>query len=145
MNRGTRATAMVRPAGGAGRRVAATGPRTPGTGWAGTRRRGRDGARQRQGGLPRPARVAFFVVFVYLFVSFCLQEVEVFRLARQVRQLENQAAALEAENASLVKEIEYTRSDAYIEQVAREELGLVWPNEIPYVPGRRIPAGASGP
>lgn len=117
------------------------GARTRGTVWTGVRPR-KAKARSRKGGLPRFARVAFAVVFVYLFVGFCLQQIEVMKLARQVGDLEAQAASLEAENARLAEEIEYAKSDAYIEQVAREELGLVWPNEIPYAPGGR--AGDSG-
>jgi len=46
--------------------------------------------------------------------------------------LEDQVTALRAENQRLAQEIEFTKTDEYIKQVAREELGLVWPDEIPY-------------
>jgi cell division protein DivIC len=89
------------------------------------------------GGLPKPARIAFFALFIYLFASFCLQQIEVLSLMRQVRALENRAAEISRANDLLREEIDFARSDAYIEQVAREQLGLIWPNEIPYAPGGR--------
>lgn len=94
-------------------------------------------AEARKAGLPKFARVAFLVVFAYLIVGFALQEIEVLGLTRQVRELEAEAAGLATENARLVEEIKYVQTDTYIEQVAREELGLIWPNEIPYAPGGR--------
>jgi len=51
--------------------------------------------------------------------------------------LEDQVTALRAENQRLAQEIEFTKTDEYIKQVAREELGLVWPDEIPYAHGVR--------
>ncbi len=99
----------------------------------------------RKGGLPKFARVAFMIVFAYLLASFVFQEFDVWSLARQVRQLEDQAALLETENERLTEEIKYAQTPEYIERIAREELGLVWPNEIPYAPGRWVPhpAGSS--
>lgn len=88
--------------------------------------------------------MVFVVIFVYLAVSFVLQEFTVLGLVEQVRSLERQASELEAANAELKEEIQYARTDAYIEQVAREELGLVWPNEIPYAPGGAPSAGSAG-
>ncbi len=97
-----------------------------------------------KGALPRSVKLIFAVVFVYLFASFCVQEVNVLSLAAQVRDLEHQTERLEAENARLLDDINFARTDAYIERVAREELGLVWPNEIPYASGERTGARAGG-
>jgi cell division protein FtsB len=108
----------------------------------------RRGVETSRGGLPKLARLAFWVVFAYLIVGFVLQEIEVLGLVRQVRALEAEAADLSTENARLLKEIEYAQTDAYVEQVAREELGLIWLNEIPYSPGSSpsdAGSGANGP
>jgi cell division protein FtsL len=83
-------------------------------------------------GLPRLGRLAFLVVFVYLFTGLVLQSVEAMGLARQARDLEQRVAALTEENERLAAEIEYAKTDEYIERIAREELGLTRPNEIPY-------------
>jgi len=102
--------------------------------------------RKTAGGLSRPVRAAFLIVFAYLIVSFMLQEIEVLRLARQVRQLEAEAAELTAANQKLAEEIKYAQTPEFIERMAREELGLVWPNEIPYAPGAEVaPSGQAVP
>lgn len=93
----------------------------------------------RKGGLPKFGRVAFMIVFAYLFASFVFQEFDVWSLARQAHQLEDQAARLEAENQRLTEDIKYAQTPEYIERIAREELGLTWPNEIPYAPGGNGP------
>lgn len=80
-------------------------------------------------------RVAFVIVFVYLIVSFVLQSVDVLRLAGQASALEEELETLRRSNQVLQERIEYAKTDEYIEQVARERLGLVGPHEIPYAPG----------
>ena len=90
-----------------------------------------------RGGLSSVARVAFLVVFVYLIAGLCFQVVEVLQMRGLVLGLEDQVAALRAENQRLAQEIEFTKTDEYIKQVAREELGLIWPDEIPYARGVR--------
>lgn len=94
----------------------------------------------RRNGLPPAVRLIFVGVFIYLVVGFGLQELEVLRLANQVRALEERVVELREANDRLRQEIEYAKTDAYIIEVAREQLGLVWPNEIPYASGT-----ASGP
>ncbi len=84
------------------------------------------------------------IVFAYLIIGFVVQEFEVLRLSRMEQQLEDQAGALEAENKRLAEEIAYAQTPEYIERIAREELGLVWPNEIPYAPGRRPTQNSGG-
>ena len=92
----------------------------------------------RRGGLPRAARIAFLVVFVYLFVSLSVQMIDVFRMRHLVQELDAQLAALRVDNERLTQEIAFVKTDQYVQQVAREELGLVWPNEIPYARGVRL-------
>lgn len=84
-------------------------------------------------------RVAFLAVFVYLVVSFALQSIDVLRLAGQASELERTVESLRQTNEVTRERIEYARTDVFIEQVAREELGLVGPKEIPYAPGSDLP------
>ncbi|MCL6581456.1 MAG: septum formation initiator family protein [Firmicutes bacterium] len=106
-------------------------PRRAGSVWPGTARRKPAAGRP---GLPRGARLAFLVIIAYLVFGFVAQEMKVMALARQVRELERQAESIRVENERLKREIEFAKSDEYIIRVAREELGLVWPNEVPYAP-----------
>ena len=50
--------------------------------------------------------------------------------------VQNQNSQIEEEqkkNAEYIREKEYYNSDAYVEKIARQQLGLVMPNEILYV------------
>lgn len=54
------------------------------------------------------------------------------RLEREEARLEMTIQRLKAENATLRQQIEALQTDAYIEKVAREQLGLVKPGEMLY-------------
>jgi len=79
--------------------------------------------------------LAFIIVFIYLAASLVIQQFELLGLQTRVRELERQVENLQAANQELQEQIEYARTDAYIEQVARERLGLVRPNEVLYTTG----------
>lgn len=49
-------------------------------------------------------------------------------------QLQQQVAALKAENENLEQKVTQMQDTAWIEQFAREELGLVKPGDIVYIP-----------
>jgi len=70
-----------------------------------------------------------------------LQSVDLLRLAGQVGDLERRVEAIRFQNELLREQIDFAKTDAYIEQVAREELGLVRPNEVLYAPSSQ----GSGP
>lgn len=57
------------------------------------------------------------------------------RRAEQIAQLEAQRNLAEQQNAELERKIAFSKTDEYVERVAREELGLLKPGEIRYVPG----------
>lgn len=56
-----------------------------------------------------------------------------YHLSRQLAELEHQREALLAENRRLREEIRRLHDPAYVERLAREELGLVRPGEIAVV------------
>lgn len=56
---------------------------------------------------------------------------------REAENLRAREATLKAENERLHQEQQLLQTDAYIERVAREELGLVKPGEIPYLVGQQ--------
>ncbi len=83
---------------------------------------------------PRWVRAAIFALAIALFIVSSAQAAyRLFRLSQQVAELEYQRAALLEENRRLREEIRRLYDPAYIERVAREELGLVRPGEIAVV------------
>lgn len=84
----------------------------------------------------------FFVaagLFMLALVPPCLQQQE---LCREVDKLTGEQEQLQLERQRLEQEKEYFSSDAYVEQVARQELGLVRPGEVVVVrakPGNALP------
>lgn len=57
------------------------------------------------------------------------QAIESRHAANQAADLRRQVDALMAENVRLQNELNYRRSDAYVERLAREQLGLVMPGD----------------
>lgn len=51
----------------------------------------------------------------------------------QIADLGRQAATLEAQNAALQSQIDRLTDEAYLEQIARQCLGMVMPGEIAFV------------
>lgn len=58
-------------------------------------------------------------------------------LRAKLDRVNKEIAATQQRTEELRREIEYLKSDAYIEKVAREELGLVKPGEIIFMPAAK--------
>ncbi len=81
-------------------------------------------------GLIRRFIVALAVpIIVYMLYATGRQAVENQRMAHQAVLLQGTVHALEAENVRLQNELMFRRGDAYVEQIAREQLGLVMPGD----------------
>lgn len=63
-----------------------------------------------------------------------------YRLHRQADRLTREVGALRRENAQLREDIRRLHTPQYIERLAREQLGLVRPGEIPIILVRPTPA-----
>ncbi len=68
-----------------------------------------------------------------------------YRMRREAARLERQVQALRRENAQLREEIRRLHTPAYIERLAREQLGLVRPGEIPVILVRPTPSPPPAP
>ncbi|MDQ7849010.1 MAG: septum formation initiator family protein [Armatimonadota bacterium] len=68
-----------------------------------------------------------------------------YRLRREAARLEGQIQTLRRENAQLREEIRRLHTPAYIERLAREQLGLVRPGEIPVILIRTTPTPPPAP
>lgn len=58
----------------------------------------------------------------------------IWEMYREKAALEQQVADMEAENGELAEKVRYMATDAWVEQAARDELGLVKPGEIVLIP-----------
>jgi cell division protein DivIC len=70
-------------------------------------------------------------VLVYLAFSAGRKVIEMVVLRQQAAELRQEIEQLKARNAALREQIAYLQSDAYVEKVAREDLGLVKPGDTP--------------
>lgn len=88
--------------------------------------------RKRQQGLISWGRIVAVVVVtiaLFLAVDFGRRAMDSYRLSRTVAALEEEVAAMRAENEALKQRLEYVGTDAYIEEAAREKLRWVEPGD----------------
>ena len=69
--------------------------------------------------------------FVFLAVD---QQFELYTIQRETLSLRDRINELEQTNKALADEKNKLNSPAYVEKIAREQLGLVKPGEVPYIP-----------
>jgi cell division protein FtsL len=69
--------------------------------------------------------------FIYLAVG---QQFELYTIQRETHNLKNRIAELEQANNAMIDEKKQLAAPAYVEKIAREQLGLVKPGEVPYIP-----------
>lgn len=86
-----------------------------------------------------PKRFSFWTIVValiasYLFISVVYSSFKILELRKQESEIRADIAAQEQIAKELKSEIEYLKTDAAVEKIAREELGLVRPDEILILP-----------
>lgn len=93
---------------------------------------------------PRPR---FYLLLTGLVLSGLLLSAALAGL--RIRQLDQRLDALRNQRASRIERLqalkarlEYVETDAYIEEIARKELNLLYPGEILYIAGRREESGS---
>ena len=69
--------------------------------------------------------------FIFLAVG---QQFELYTIQRETHNLKNRIAELEQANNAMIDEKKQLAAPAYVEKIAREQLGLVKPGEVPYIP-----------
>lgn len=89
--------------------------------------------------LPLRGRVVvLLVLLVYCLVLAARAEWQLYHLRRDLVEAEQKRQALVQQRQSLEKECARLKDPAYLEGVAREELGLVRPGEVLVLPGDRL-------
>lgn len=77
-------------------------------------------------------KAIFFIVivifFTYLFIA---QSLTVVQLRYQMGEMQTKLVEKENDNKILVEQIEKKTTDQYIEEIAKERLGMVKSNEVP--------------
>src|ERR671931_2162308 len=93
----------------------------------------------------RVAAVLVVPLLLYALVATGQKAVENYRLNQQADALRAEVIALRAQNLQLQRQIEDARTDAAIEKIAREQLGLIRPGDQPLVLISPPPPAASQP
>jgi cell division protein FtsL len=81
----------------------------------------------------RLAAVLVVPLLLYVLVATGQKALDNYRLNQDADGLRNDVVALRTENIQLQKQIEDARTDAAIEAIAREQLGLIKPGDHPLV------------
>lgn len=77
-----------------------------------------------------------FVIVVTLFCFGCscaVAQLQYARAGERVESLRQEKIRLTDQVASLSAQLDYVRTDAYVERIARDELNMIRPGEIRYV------------
>lgn len=88
---------------------------------------------------PVKYRIRWFRLTMLAVVGYCLyvlagQQVELNAVNREAEATRNRVEQLKQANQTLTDEKARLSTPAYVEKIAREELGLVKPGEVPYIP-----------
>ena len=75
-----------------------------------------------------PLAIAGGVLLVLIVVGG--KAVQGYEMRQEARAIERRVDQLKHQNKDLTQKLDYYRSDEYVEKVAREELGLVRPNDV---------------
>jgi cell division protein FtsL len=77
------------------------------------------------------------IVVAYCCYSFVNQQREIYAVQQEAAAVKNRVEQLQQLNQSYTDEKNRLGTPAYLEQLAREQLGLVKPGEVPYVPAEK--------
>ena len=85
------------------------------------------------------------ILLLYVSISLTSRFDSLYTMQKDLRDVQAQVKQLREVNSNLSQQLELLQSDAYVEQVAREKLGLVKPGETRIVPVDPGAAGAPAP
>lgn len=78
--------------------------------------------------------LVLFLLVIYLIFSLGSQFGRLHAMQQDLQRIQQQVEELQRKNAQLRDQLKLVQSDSYIEQKAREKLGLVKPGETKIVP-----------
>lgn len=71
------------------------------------------------------------IVVLYAIVSVISQQIKITKINQEITAQEKQLEELKDKNAKLQEEVEFSKTDAYLERMTRERLGYIKPGEVP--------------
>lgn len=78
-----------------------------------------------------------FIIFLLIFANVCYifisQQVKMYSINKQIEQMQKEEQSVLGKNQELKDEVKMSKSDSYIEKLARERLGLIKPGETPVI------------
>lgn len=91
---------------------------------------------QRKFNFSRSKLPLVIIAFLMLYITFSLGSRfdQLYAMQRDLQSIQSEIKELRGENSGLQEKVEKLQSEAYIEQVAREKLGLVKQGEARIVP-----------
>lgn len=88
--------------------------------------------------------IIFTILLLYVSISLGTRFDQLHAMQRDLQAIESEIKEISTKNAGLQKQLENLQSDKYVEQVAREKLGLVKPGESRIVPVQPEPVQDDG-
>jgi cell division protein DivIC len=85
---------------------------------------------------PRFLLFLLSLILIWIGVGFANRYLHIVLLQGKIVRVEREITAIKSRNEAIREQIEEMQSDAYIEKVAREKLGLIRPGETVYIPMR---------
>ncbi len=81
-------------------------------------------------------RLCILIMAGYFCYVVIMQQAELAKIRRETELVNTRMTEAAEINNSLLAEKEKLSTAAYIEKIAREQLGLVKPGEVPYIPSK---------
>lgn len=78
-------------------------------------------------------KMVFFILLIYAGYIFANQQIIMGNIKKQIIQRKTELESLQEKNQKLQDEVKMSKSDSYIEKLAREKLKLVKEGEIPVI------------
>ena len=78
-------------------------------------------------------KIVFFILLIYAGYIFVNQQIIIGNIKKQVIQRRTELENLQEKNQKLQDEVKMSKSDSYIEKLAREKLKLIKEGEIPVI------------
>lgn len=83
---------------------------------------------------PRFYLLLIFALCIFFGVSCGLSHLRSARVSRRIATLTDERDTLRMQLQALEERLSYVQSDAYVQRVARDELNMLYPEEIRYIP-----------
>lgn len=81
----------------------------------------------------KPKKLLYVFIFAYVCYIFASQQVTMYRIKKQIADKQLQEQKIKEKNEKLQDEVKMSKTDDYVEKLARERLGLIKQGETPVI------------